>query len=125
MTKYLRISSYIWKPFLIYDFATAPTLISLCMRKILFYFLSVKRGGTHRLCFSPCDLLFASKLVSISSSFLYRRPSWPRQSGGRGSAPTSSWRPSHGDDRRTRPRSPHSRHLPVIIFVRSVEKLLL
>ena len=41
MTKYLRISSYIRKPFLIYDFATAPSWISLYMRKILFYFLSV------------------------------------------------------------------------------------
>ncbi len=29
MGKYLRISSYIRKPFLIYDFATAPLLISL------------------------------------------------------------------------------------------------
>ncbi len=29
MTKYLRISSYIMKPFLIYDFATAPLGISL------------------------------------------------------------------------------------------------
>jgi hypothetical protein len=34
MTKYLRISSYIRKPFLIYDFATAPFWISLFMRKI-------------------------------------------------------------------------------------------
>jgi hypothetical protein len=41
MGKYLRISSYIRKPFLIYDFATAPLWISLSMRKILFYFLSV------------------------------------------------------------------------------------
>ncbi len=41
MTKYLRISSYIRKPFLIYDFATAPIWITLYMRKILFSFLSV------------------------------------------------------------------------------------
>ncbi len=41
MTKYLRISSYISKPFLVYDFATAPFWISLYMRKILFSFLSV------------------------------------------------------------------------------------
>ncbi len=39
--KYLRISSYIRKPFLIYDFATAPLWISPYMRKILFSFLSV------------------------------------------------------------------------------------
>ncbi len=41
MGKYLLISSYIRKPFLIYDFATAPLWISIYMRKILFSFLSV------------------------------------------------------------------------------------
>jgi hypothetical protein len=39
MTNYLRFSSYIRKPFLIYDFATAPVLISLYMKKISFCFL--------------------------------------------------------------------------------------
>jgi hypothetical protein len=34
MRKYLRIYSYISKPFLIYDFATAPFRISLYLRKI-------------------------------------------------------------------------------------------
>ncbi len=41
MVNYLRISSYVTKPFLIYDFVTAPFWISLCMRKILISFLSV------------------------------------------------------------------------------------
>ncbi len=41
---YLRISSYIRKPFFIYDFATAPLWISLYMRKIWFSFLSVYEG---------------------------------------------------------------------------------
>jgi hypothetical protein len=41
MVKYLRIFSYIRKPFLIYDFATDPIWISLYMRKISFSFLSV------------------------------------------------------------------------------------
>ncbi len=55
MGKYLRISSYIRKPFLINDFATAPVWISLYMRKILFYFLSVwSKSGVrtwfHRWC---------------------------------------------------------------------------
>ncbi len=36
--KYLRSSSYIRNPFLIYDFATAPLWISLYMRKIFFSF---------------------------------------------------------------------------------------
>ena len=38
MTKYLRISSYIRKPFLKYDYATDPIWISLYMRKIFFSF---------------------------------------------------------------------------------------
>ncbi len=41
MGKYLRISSYIRKPFLIHDFATAPLWISLYMRKIWFNFLLI------------------------------------------------------------------------------------
>ncbi len=41
MVKYLPISSYIRKPFLIYDFATAPLSITLYMRKIRFSFLTV------------------------------------------------------------------------------------
>ncbi len=39
--EYLRISSYIRKPFFTYDFATASLWISLYMRKIWFSFLSV------------------------------------------------------------------------------------
>jgi hypothetical protein len=41
MTIYLHFSSYIRKPFLIYDFATAPSRISLYMRKIMISFLPV------------------------------------------------------------------------------------
>ncbi len=41
MTKYVRISSYIRKSFLIYHLATAPIWIFLYMRKIFFSFLSV------------------------------------------------------------------------------------
>ncbi len=47
MGKYFRISSYIRKPFLIYDFATAPLWISLHMRKIWFSFLSVQSAYTR------------------------------------------------------------------------------
>jgi hypothetical protein len=39
--KYLHISTYIRKLFIIDDFATAPLWIFLYMTKILFYFLSV------------------------------------------------------------------------------------
>ncbi len=38
MVKYLRISSYIRRPFLINEFATDPIWISLYMRKISFSF---------------------------------------------------------------------------------------
>ncbi len=41
MGKYLRLSSYIRKPFPIYDFAPAPLWISLNIRKIWYSFLSV------------------------------------------------------------------------------------
>jgi hypothetical protein len=41
MGKYLRISSYIRKPCLVHDFATAPLKISLYIKKMLFSFLSV------------------------------------------------------------------------------------
>ncbi len=44
MEKNLRISSYIRKSFLIYDFAHNPIWISLYMRKILFSFLSVQQN---------------------------------------------------------------------------------
>ncbi len=50
MVKNLRISSYIRKPFLIYDFATDPIWISLYMRKIFFSFLSVQALMTYRVC---------------------------------------------------------------------------
>ncbi len=42
MGKYMRISSYIRKPFLIYDCATAPLWISLYMRKIWLSFYQCK-----------------------------------------------------------------------------------
>ena len=41
MRKCANISPYMRRPLVIYDFATAPFWISLYMRKILFYFLSV------------------------------------------------------------------------------------
>ncbi len=44
MVIYLHISSYIRKPFLLYDFATDPIWISLHMGKILYSFFSVCSG---------------------------------------------------------------------------------
>ena len=41
MTKYLRIFSYIRKPFLIHDFAPDPFCISIYMRNCLFFINSV------------------------------------------------------------------------------------
>ncbi len=45
MGKYLRISSYIRKPFLIYDFATAPLLCNFPIyeENLIFFFISVGR----------------------------------------------------------------------------------
>ena len=55
MRKYLRISSYIWKPFLIYEFALDPIWISV--REILFSFLSVQlKQGSPLFGHSPCFL---------------------------------------------------------------------
>ncbi len=42
MGKYLCISSYIRKPFLIYEFATAPLWNSCVWGKLIFFFISVK-----------------------------------------------------------------------------------
>jgi hypothetical protein len=39
--KYLRISSYIRKPFLIHDFATAPVNFPICEENLIFFFISV------------------------------------------------------------------------------------
>jgi hypothetical protein len=41
MVKYLRISSYIRKPFLIHDFATTPFWISFFEENFLFFFISL------------------------------------------------------------------------------------
>jgi hypothetical protein len=61
LTKYLRIFSYIRKPFLIYDIATAPIWISLHMMTILFYFLSVWA-------------LIRPKLIYTTTSLIVRVP---------------------------------------------------
>ncbi len=57
MTKYLRISSYIRKPFFIYDFATASIWMSLYMRNILFLFISAwphSSDGERKFFLSVC-----------------------------------------------------------------------
>jgi hypothetical protein len=50
MVKYLRISSYIRKPLLLYDLAFEPIWISLCMRKSFFSFFSQGIIIAHTLC---------------------------------------------------------------------------
>ncbi len=50
MTKYLPISSYIRKPFLMYDFATAPIWISLLYEgNIIFFFMTNDKKLNFRL----------------------------------------------------------------------------
>jgi hypothetical protein len=53
--KYLRISSYIRKPFLIYDFATAP-LFLINEEKFLFFFTSVAGDGIHYFILKSCRI---------------------------------------------------------------------
>ncbi len=72
MGKYLRISSYIRKPFLIYDFATAPFWISLYMRKIfIFFFISVETQSVMLV------LYFRPSFVNCWSSYLRSGSSLP------------------------------------------------
>ncbi len=70
INKYLRFSSYIRKPFLIYDFATAPIWISLYMRKIFFSFLSVRICPTYGR-FLPTPIVFPSTGHQLRSLFLW------------------------------------------------------
>ncbi len=55
----LRISSYIRKLLVIYDFAPDPIWISLYMKKILFSFLSVSFVQLHQL-WIVCSFLLKS-----------------------------------------------------------------
>jgi hypothetical protein len=63
MGNYLRISSYIRKPFLIYYFATTPFWISLYMRKIWFSFFQCSLTYYALLVFSICILYLAGTEV--------------------------------------------------------------
>jgi hypothetical protein len=69
MGKYLRVSSYMRKPFIIYDFATAPLWISLYMRKILFYFLSVLHQDFQMLWSYGISLCLTWALESLQKDF--------------------------------------------------------
>jgi hypothetical protein len=62
MGKYLRIFSYIRKPFLIYNFANAPLSISLYMMKIRFFFQCLVLSWFSW--FSPSFLPLALSTVS-------------------------------------------------------------
>jgi hypothetical protein len=50
MGKYLRIFSYIRKPFLMYDFATSPLRISLYEENLIFFFVSALFDFLFYLC---------------------------------------------------------------------------
>ncbi len=70
MVKYLCISSYIRKPFLIYDFAPDPIWISIYMRKILFSFLSVY----HKVWSAPTSYFdFICDFIEESAHWLCRK----------------------------------------------------
>ncbi len=69
--KYLRISSYIRKPFLIYDFATAPLWISLYMRKILFSLYQILFSF-----FYQCRVRMALKCTVLRTHKTFMLLSW-------------------------------------------------
>ncbi len=79
-------SSYIRKPFLIYDFATAPLWISLYMRKIWFSYLSVYRRANKMKeahAFSSVVLLVSSQRGSQRDVIYW---GWPIEPQGKQSA---------------------------------------
>ncbi len=73
MVKYLCdlcISSYIRKPFLIYNFAPDPIWISIYMREILFSFLSVY----HKVWSAPTSYFdFIYDIIEEPAHWLYRK----------------------------------------------------
>jgi hypothetical protein len=68
MVKYLRLSSYIRKPFLIYDFATAPFCISLYMRKFFFYLCTLSNNSPSYFLFKYFLTTFAAGLLLLNFS---------------------------------------------------------
>ncbi len=87
--KYLRISSYIRKPFLIYDIATAPFWISLYMRKIWFSFFI----GVSRLPFPSRPSMTVSKRSVLWIRIQHFQWIWIRSGFGSGSMDfmTKNW----------------------------------
>ncbi len=63
MGKYLRISSYIRKPFLIYAFATAPLWISLYIyeENLIFFFISVLKDEQFNALVIPSQRTYLSR----------------------------------------------------------------
>ncbi len=70
MRKCANISPYMRRPLVIYDFATAPFWISLYMRKILFYFLSVCLSQSL-LPLNLSPFLFSLFWISVSVCLLF------------------------------------------------------
>ncbi len=96
MGKNLRISSYIRKPFLIYDFAPAPIWISLYMRKVLFSFLSVYSETVifkdQHVCMGPYILeLTITHLISLSTPYSAIHPPLQIERGGLGKISSIGW----------------------------------
>jgi hypothetical protein len=73
MVKYLRISSNIRKPFVIYDFVTDPISISLYVRKLFFSFLSVHEKNCLSFSSVYCTVsdLFVQNTYCIQRSIYY------------------------------------------------------
>jgi hypothetical protein len=76
MNKYLRISSYIRKSFLIYDFATAPIWISLFMRKFFFFISAPTLLFFHGHKENLLKTLFRRQKAKWKSSFIDHSSFW-------------------------------------------------
>ncbi len=77
MVKYLRISSYIRKPFLICDFAPDPFLISIytCMRKFVFsFFISLVKAKIEAMIATHLRFAIKHSHLSLFSFF----PFWKK-----------------------------------------------
>ncbi len=108
MVKYLRIFSYIRKPFLGYDFATAPFWISLYMRKnLIFFFISAVHSTNTGI----------YKILSFCVRF--NPPPWWRLWRGPAARRTSSASPAAARNASTPSTRPYNRRGSSSVWTRS------
>ncbi len=113
MVKYLRISSYIRKPFLIYDFATAPILVSLNIfeEDFVFFLINVhceknrKINLSFRVQCSICTVNNAAETTCIAG-LVRSLNSWSQESELKGTGPRDLFHESVSPKPRSTPLEP-------------------